>query len=257
MTIIATTAISTTTDRAIRTRIEVVQRLLDEVPADVYVLPGGWFSAGEASGEKLIARLESYFVDAIRDQLLCFGVDAREAEPWSKDQFAVALASNGIVGLARKFHPAPGEKGVLDAAQDHLSRESQHTRIITHKDRTFYLAVCYDCFGIRQKHLTNPGVDAILTTAHEFHPLGMPNSGEAYFARHGIAGASKEWNVPTFASAAFIERPVPERWPTGISWTSGSLSTTKWTYKDNALRPEKSRLLTLRSGQCRVDTYAI
>ena len=63
------------------------------------------------------------------------------------------------------------------------------------------MAVCYDGFGIKQKGISNFGIDVILDLVHGFgDDYGV---GHQYFAKHGFAGASKEWNCPVFGAAVF------------------------------------------------------
>ncbi len=250
-------AVAASTFGAAGNRTEDTLRILEQMPADVCLLPGGWFSAGEATANRLIARLEKRLADAAGERLICLGVDGRDAVPWARDQLGVAITKDGIVGKARKFHTAPGERGVLAAAQDYRAPEDGLSRIVKYDGFSFYLAICYDCFGIRQQNVPNPEVDAVLTSIHGFYPAGQRDSGAAYFARHGVAGASKAWGVPAFASAGFYDRPVPERWPTGVLWTSGERSTTAWTYGENGIQPQSSRTLQLRCGPCRIDRYRI
>jgi hypothetical protein len=50
---------------------------------------------------------------------------------------------------------------------------------------------------------------------------------------HGLAGASKAWDVPVFAAAEFVNRDIAENWPTGVKWASGKISTKNWKYEYN------------------------
>ncbi len=81
-------------------------------------------------------------------------------------------------------------------------------------------------FGIKNQNIKNPGVTGLIELAHCFYPKGLGPSGEPYFARHGFAGASRQWNCPVFGTGVFFDREVPERWPTGVMWNQGNISTT-------------------------------
>ncbi|WP_256242165.1 hypothetical protein [Bacillus sp. V3B] len=68
----------------------------------------------------------------------------------------------------------------------------------------FYTAVCYDSFGIKHNHIQNSGVHGILNLVHQFWSKGQGNSGDVFFARHGFAGASKQWECPIFGATVFL-----------------------------------------------------
>ncbi len=199
---------------------------------DVVLFPGGFFNTYSEA-----RTLYGFVQDSVRPLLqqrdektvICLGIDGRH----SKDQIALAIDREGIVAAGRKFHPAPGED--IGAAASVTAAEDDYPRMFRVKGKTAFLAVCYDGFGIRQKHLSNPGVDIILDLVHGFNPIGEGDSGDVYFAKHGFAGSSKQWRCPTFGAAVFFDRNVPPNWPTGVSWNQGEKSTQKWHYDENAL----------------------
>ena len=97
-----------------------------------------------------------------------------------------------------------------------------------------YLAVCYDCFGIRKKEIKNPGIDIILDLTHGFHKQGYGPSGDVDFARKGFAGASMQWQIPVFGTGVFFKREVPQNWPSGVMW-AGTKSVKSFKYEDNQM----------------------
>ncbi|PXF60765.1 MAG: hypothetical protein C4B59_08050 [Candidatus Methanogaster sp.] len=72
-----------------------------------------------------------------------------------------------------------------------------------------------------------------MNLVHSFYPVGEGSSGAPYFAKHGFAGASKQWDCPVFGAVVFFGRNILENWPTGVYWNQGSKSTVDWAYADN------------------------
>lgn len=122
-------------------------------------------------------------------------------------------------------------------ADNYKSKEIDKERIFQIGNKTFYIAICYDEFGIRKKNLKNPGVDAILNLVHGVNPIGEGASGEVYFAKHSFAGASKQWKCPTFGAAIFERRKISENWPIGVLWNQGEKSTQNLKYNENPMTP--------------------
>lgn len=219
---------------------EIVRAVVETVPGNGVVLfPAGWFDAGNAPARDLIdwvvGHIRPVLADAGGRVAVCVGADGRGA----CDQLGLLVTYGGLAGLARKFHPAPAERDLgLVLADDHLCQEGSHDRIVTLWGRRFYMAVCYDVFGIPQLGLESPGVDAVLVLAHGFCPKGSGSSGDVDFARKGLAGASKGWGCPAFASAVFFDRPIPPAWPSGLLWNLGDESVKVWKYADNPLHKE-------------------
>lgn len=230
-----------------------LQTILDKVDTDLLVLPGGWFCAIDPA-VKVYTSVEQHLRRAIGDRTIALGIDGLPQKPWPKDQTAVAVSKDGMIAAARKFAPAPGEN--IIAATDYLAQEQHRSRIFTRDNRHIYLGVCYDSFGIRHQNLINPAVDIFLDHIHGFFPAGTGNSGEGYFAKHGLAGASKQWSIPVFGAAVFFDRPVPERWPSGVLWNRGKQSTVYWSYDKNGLYGSQYRL-PVREGSASITTYDI
>jgi hypothetical protein len=147
-----------------------------------------------------------------RNIIVSLGIDGKVGQ-YAKDQTGIAINKDGIEAIGRKFHPSPQEKGHVELAKDHLSKEENKSRVFDLNGRRYFLCVCYDSFGIKQKGIPNFGIDVILELVHGFYPKGEGSSGDVYFAKHGFAGASKQWGCPVFGAATFSNREIPERWP--------------------------------------------
>ena len=157
---------------------------------------------------------------------------------YAGDQIGLAVDRDGIKAIGRKFHPAPQEKGHIKLADDYLSKEGGKSRIFELNGVKYFMCVCYDTYGIRHKNIPNPGVDIVLNLVHSFYPAGEGSSGTSYFAKHGFAGASKQWDCPVFGAVVFFRRNILQNWPTGVYWNQGSKSTTEWRYVYNPLKDE-------------------
>ena len=228
-------------------RLDMLKQLLDSISErdsgpQLILLPGGYLGTGKdrrKNADMNLVTLQTQVATTLRQldnrTWLCLGVDGEDG----KDQLAVAVSGDGIQAVGRKFHPAPGDDN-LKPAPNYLSQENDFQRIFTFAGKHWYLAICYDVFGISQLELPNPGVDAILNTVHQFWPRkrrDIPASGYVYFARLGFAGASKAWGCPVFGTAVFFQQPVPERWPTAVLWKSGNKLPRQCRYEDNQLWP--------------------
>jgi len=205
------------------------------VTPDVFLFPAGYFVTKRQPSTELpglVQMVRETVAGMSRKSIVCFGVDGRE----SKDQVAAAVWAHGLLSLARKFHPTNEEKDFIEAASGPDAEEGDHSRIFEVAGKRAFLAVCYDGFGIRHRALPNPGVDLVLDLIHRFNPKGQGGSGDVYFAKHGLAGSSKQWGCPAFGAAVFFNRPIPMSWPTGVLWNQGSKSTQRWKYSDNPFR---------------------
>ncbi|WP_338472813.1 hypothetical protein R4Z10_08845 [Niallia sp. XMNu-256] len=199
---------------------------------DLLLFPAGYFSTDHLPARSKLLWLEQKIKTHLNkldsDLVVCLGIDGNQG----RDQYAVTCSRKGIQSIGRKFHPAPNE--YMDPAESFLSEEEGFNRIIEIKGKKFYTAVCYDSFGIKNHQIKNPGVDGILNLVHQFWPKGEGNSGDVFFARHGFAGAAKQWNCPIFGAAVFFNREVPVNWPTGVTWSlDDKLTTRYWKYENN------------------------
>ena len=201
--------------------------------ADVILFPAGFFQLHEQNERKIIA-LADEVCDFLRKSgvsiTVCFGIDCADGE----DQLALAVTRDGIIAMGRKFYPTYDERDVIRIARSYDEKEMRYSRFFEIGGKRFYLAVCYDTFGIRHCQLSNPGVDAVLVLAHQFWPRGYGPSGDVDFARKGFAGASQQWDCPVFGTAVFFDRAIPENWPTGVRYHSEQ-SVKQFKYSDNTL----------------------
>lgn len=209
----------------------VVEKHLD---SDVILFPAGYFYFEKQKPNQL-REIAKTVCDLLKScssiAVICFGIDCDEGN----DQLSVAIDSNGVLATGRKFYPTADEEGVIRAANQFDSVEMGYTRFFETCGKRFYMAVCYDCFGIRHREIKNPGVDAILVLAHQFRNRGEGPSGDVDFARKGFAGASQQWGCPVFGTAVFFDRKIPENWPTGVIWDGLGRSVKNFKYQDNKL----------------------
>ncbi|MEA3281192.1 MAG: hypothetical protein U9Q68_01320 [Euryarchaeota archaeon] len=171
---------------------------------------------------------------------------------YAKDQIGLAVDKDGIKAISRKFHPAPQERGHVELAEDYSSKEGGKSSIFELNGVKYFMCVCYDTYGIRHLDLHNPGVDVVLNLVHCFYPKGKGPSGDPYFARHGFAGASKQWRCPVFGTAVFFNRDIPEKWPTGVYWNRGDISTRDWSYSYNPIKHEDKFKIDIKDGLIRI-----
>jgi hypothetical protein len=246
-------------------RLKVLSQIVDLVVKEkegdgVILFPGGWFSADEEEARSLYEWVEKNVRNILsrneRNIVVCIGIDGRVTQ-YAKDQIGIAISKKGIEAIGRKFHPAPQEKGHVELAKDYQSKEENKPRVFDLNGRNYFLCACYDSFGIKQKGIPNFGIDVILDLVHGFYPKGEGGSGDVYFAKHGFAGASKEWDCSVFGAAVFFNREIPERWPSGVYWNQGGESTQKWRYEDNPIKPQFKFEVSIKEGIALVRIYNI
>lgn len=217
------------------TRLETLNKVVSEyIESDIILFPAGFFYYRSYNKHRIIESLEevaSILRAHSSNAVICLGVDCNN----SRDQLAFAIAQSGVLACGRKFHPTEDENHVINIADSFNCKEMDLERIFTKSGKKFYLAVCYDVFGIRHQKTSNPDVDAILTLAHRFYPRGRGPSGDVDFARKGFAGASAQWNCPVFGTAVFFDRPIPDQWPTGVLWCEQNKSVKVFKYTDNQM----------------------
>lgn len=218
-------------------RMDLLEDVLKSSPnSDLILLPAGFFQGGEYDVALITAfqdTISSILNTLAPETILCFGLDFDSG----RDQLAIAVSSKEILAMGRKFYPTDSEKGFITTATSYLQNEQNHDRTFYIKDTKFYLAVCYDSFGIRHQKETNPQVDVILNLVHGFYPKGTGLSGDVDFARKGFTGASLQWNCPVFGAAVFFERKVPPKFPTAVLWTDKGQSVKTFKYEDNEIAP--------------------
>lgn len=248
-------------DERLKVLSQIVDLVTKEMDGDgVILFPGGWFNANKQEARNLNKWVEINVRDTLsekeRNIIVSLGIDGRVSQ-YAKDQIGIAISKKGIEAIGRKFHPAPQEKGHVELAKDHLSKEENKSRVFDLNGRKYFLCACYDSFGIKKKRIHNFGIDVILDLVHGFYPKGEDGSGDVYFAKHGFAGASKEWDCLVFGAAVFFNREIPERWPSGVYWNQGGKSTQKWRYEDNPIKPQVEFEVSIKEGVALVRIYNI
>lgn len=211
----------------------------------VVLFPAGYFKTRKRVRNSLIPNNVKDCIGEISDWLsrlerniiICLGIDggvkgSLKIEDPPKDQIAVAVGKNGIISVGRKFYPRGKERNRIQVGEATTSE-----RIFPLGRKQYYLAVCYDIFGIKHKHLKNPGVDVILNLIHEFTRRGE-GSGMSYFTRLGLGCASSEWSCPVYASAFLINRTISEEWPMGVQY--GGTNALRAKYDDIRIEEEES-----------------
>ena len=216
-------------------RFNFMQDVISEnISADIILFPAGYFyfyHQSKSKIEKFCNEIEKFLKSINCNSTICFGIDCDDGI----DQLAVAINSNGIQAMGRKFHPTADEDGYIRKAKTYNELEMGFPRIFKVKDKKVFLAICYDGFGIRHCNLPDLGIDVVLVLAHQFWKRGEGPSGDVDFARKGFAGASQHWNCPVFGTAVFFCREIPENWPTGVLWTDKSKSVRFFKYEENKL----------------------
>ena len=228
----------------------------------IIIFPAGMFYTKNNPPSSIYAKIEkeisSYLVSTGKNFIICFGIDGSvDAEGYARDQIAVAIDHTGIIALGRKFYPQKMEQGHVNLAGSFNVTENGKSRIFNYHDHSFYLAMCYDSFGIKNLNIENPGVTGLIELAHCFYQKGLGPSGEPYFARHGFAGASRQWKCPVFGTGVFFDRAVPERWPTGVIWNQGDISTRDWNYGMNPMKPEAVLACTIPEGRAVIRVFSL
>jgi len=201
---------------------------------DVIILPGGFLKFSKLSDvdiKSIEKTVTSLLQKSNKNLVVCFGIDA----PVEKHQLGIAISPKEIVAFGRKFYPTEHEKDELVAAKSANEQESGFERVFNWKGKKYFLAICYDSFGIKHLELPKQNIDFIIDFIHGFYPKTKGPSGEVYFAKNGLAGASKQWNCPAFGSAVFFNRLLPPAWPSGVQWKKGSMNTPDWKYNYNPL----------------------
>lgn len=227
----------------------------------VILFPGGMFCTAEHEAKtyynKLEASVKSILDKTDRNIIICVGIDGCvDKNGYAHDQIGIAVSKNGIEAIGRKFYPAPQEQDRVKRAENYSSNEEGKSRIFELNGIKYFMCVCYDTYGLRHNELSNSaGVNVVLNLVHCFYPKGEGPCGESYFARHGFAGASKQWKCPVFGIAVFFNREIPERWPSGVYWNQGDKSTQKWKYEDNPLKPSRDISVDIPEGKAMVRIY--
>ena len=62
-----------------------------------------------------------------------------------------------------------------------------------------------------------------------------------------------QWDCPVFGAVVYFNRPIPERWPSGVLWDQGDKNLRFWKYDDNPLK--YSEKFTVDEGIALVRMY--
>jgi hypothetical protein len=231
----------------------------------IILLPAGYINSGNQEALSIIpdveTKIKNLLLDINNNLIMCVGIDGLKKEDgYAGDQLVLAISKSGTMAIARKFWPVANEKDKIRAAADYLSNEGEYSRKLALNQNIFYLAVCYDVFGIKRGEkgaYNNPGVNGILACIHGFSPKGQGGSGVSLFVRHGIAGASRQWNCPVYTSATYLNRKISQNWPSAVLWNQGDKSTKNWHYTDNPMRVFTKETITLPYEKIRFDIYTL
>jgi len=233
----------------------IADRVASSIPGDCVILfPGGWLHTGGEPADSIIPSVTAPMRDRLaaypNDLVLAFGIDGlMTAEGFDRDQLGLAVGRQGLLALGRKFYLSGGDElGDVIKAKSHLAPEQGYNRVFALNGRRFFIAVCYDIKGPDALRLPNPGIDIVLNMVHYFFPppprqekrdpnAEKPLSGVSDNVRKLVAGASKQWECPAFATATFVNRGITEKYRTGMYWRMGEESVTKCAMDDNSLRP--------------------
>jgi hypothetical protein len=215
---------------------------------DIILFPAGFYRfpvLDPATENRIVDDIRKLLSNTESNATVCLGIDADDNGKGKNEQFAIAI-NKCIVAKGRKFYPAKRvkedgkgkEKENVQIAESFNSKEAGYERVFECKGKRFYLAVCYDVYGIRHRKIANPGVDAVLNPVH-FFTLEKEGSGFSYCVRYGFGGASLHWGCPVFGAAVFFEREVPEKWQSGFLCRNKIENLQSIKYSDNGLKPDK------------------
>jgi hypothetical protein len=223
---------------------------------DVLIFPAGTYEYSTIS-KNILAEVEHKIKNMLikydQNIIVCLGIDADRGN----SQIGIAISKDGIIAVGRKFFPTVEEKSKLIKAKSANEKEFGYQRTFDVKKKKFFLAVCYDVFGIKKNKLKNDNVYAVIDFIHGFNPFGKEGSGEVYFVKHGLVGAAKEWSCPAFGAVVFFNREIPPNWPSGVIWNKGNVSTQKWKYSDNPLNVQNVLAYDLGNEKIEMRTYSI
>ncbi|HYM94169.1 MAG TPA: hypothetical protein VET23_08525 [Chitinophagaceae bacterium] len=195
---------------------------------DILILPAGFLNSKNKQPATIFSETEKVFTKLIRKHndkfFICFGIDGRH----KADQLALVVDKTGIIAIARKFHPTNDNKrDNIPLADNPFTKENNKERDFIIKGKRACLAVCYDIFGISKLKLDNANnYDFIIGVIHGFGSSG----GDSDFARKGLAGASKQWEVHSYASAVFSDNRNATNWTSGVEWKHRNASVNKFNY---------------------------
>lgn len=208
---------------------------------DILILPAGFLNSKNKRPKTIYKKTEQVFsklINEFNDKLtICFGIDGRHDS--KADHMGITINKDGIIAVARKFHHKNDEVNLADNA---FSEEEGVKKDFIIKGKRPFIAVCYDVYGITHNNLENTNnYDFVIGLIHEFE---RNRGGDSDFARKGLAGASKQWNVNSYASSVFSGNRNPSNWPSGVEWNHGEASVRDFKYDDIRLENKSKELET-------------
>ena len=223
----------------------------------VIVFPAGFYRGSAATD--LFSRIGKKVAYAIKaadpdgQVCVCLGLDGLDNRGRAADQLVVAISSRGPEAAGKKFYPTKDEKQFVNLGKPERG-EFGLERVLRWPLRngsTFYLAACYDGYGIGKGATgTQKPADAVLELIHGFDPPPGVNSGVGYYPR-GLARASQNWNCPVFSAASFRNRYLSRDFPSGL-WVQGwTEKWNAWKYRYNKMSPPDDRFELTQSRHLR------
>ena len=221
-------------------KLELLSSILNNIDkdTDILILPAGFLNSKNKKPETIFSETEKAITIQINkfntNLFICFGIDGRN----KTDQLALTINKTGIIAIARKFYHMDDS---IHLAANAFATENNKERYFFTKGKRAYLAVCYDIYGISRLKLDNANnYDFIIGVIHGFNSIG----GDSDFARKGLAGASKQWKVHSYASAVFRDNRNPTNWTSGVKWTHRNESVKDFGYAQIKIKSELKTLET-------------
>jgi hypothetical protein len=245
----------------------VIKGVIDKFgKVDIILFPARFYMIDEKIPEEKQEQEEEQLITGVRNKLqeldtdtfVCLGIDIGEKGEPNNKQFAYAINRKKVEAKGRKFALDPDEKEIekdkpgtyKNLIAKHYNDEEMHKeagkkvlkeRFFMCKGIRFYLAVCYDVFGIQDTKREDikkiKSFDAtILSLVHHFNKSGK-GSGSVYFATKGFGGASLKWGCYVFGAAVFFDGGDHTNWPSGFKCIDDKSITSSQdiSYKHNEL----------------------
>ncbi len=213
----------------------IIENLSNDIDVDIYVLPAQFLYIQDSTKEFFewaIEGITSLLTDLSCKSVICLGFDGLDGD----EQLGIACNKDSCLAVGRKFHHMKDSISDIVLSKSFLELENGYSRVFELKGIKFYIAVCYDIYGINHNEIENPGIDVILNVIHGFGKSGA-GSDESGFARKGLAGASQRWKCPVFGAANFTDRAIAENWPTGVFFDDSTVKRNSLTYEDIRIEP--------------------
>ena len=151
------------------------------------------------------------------ETIVCIGIDGK-AEGHTINRACLAINKEGILAFSTTL-------SFLSSS----SLKQKESNIFALDEKRIYMCCDYDINEITEIRTPTPSVDAVLDSGGAYGNVGGPiHSGDARFVRFGLAGASRAWKCPVFASIIYINRRIAPRWPSGVMWDQGTMELNKW-----------------------------